>query len=378
MKVCIDIQAAIAQTAGVGRYTRRLIEHLAPLAEASGAPPLRLFYFDFRRMVEPPSIPGTLNCPARHLPGRLIQGAWRLLKSPDFASLAGMADVYHFPNFTVPPLSRGRVVLTIHDVSFLRFPQFTESRNLQRLTAMLPRSLARADTIVTISRFSAAEIAESLSVDPARIQITYPGVDAHFQPADGATVAAMRQTLGLERPYLLSVGTIEPRKNHIFLAELFEHIGNGFDGLLAIAGAPGWQTQPILDRLRRSPRAGAIRILSHVPEPLLPALYSDAAAFLFPSHYEGFGLPPLEALACGAPVIVSEGGALPEVLDTPAVTHPGALDVEAWAAALRALLAEDSDRRAARRAAGRSHAAGYAWQDTARQTWEIYRSLCPC
>ncbi len=374
MRVCIDIQAAVTQTAGVGRYTRHLIEHLGPLALADDAR-LGLFYFDYRGNATPISIPGADLKPFRALPGRWMQAAWRVLPYPDFATLAGPADVYHFPNFVLPPLRRKRSVVTIHDMSYLRFPQYAEKRNLRRLNDVLPRSAARADAIVTVSHFSAMEIAASMAVDPARIHVTHLGVEPQFQPVDEDRLAAMRATLGLDRPYLLTVGTLEPRKNHALAVDVFERLGDRFDGLLAVAGSPGWHVEPILERFRRSSRADSIRVLSHVPEALLPALYSGAETFLFPSFYEGFGLPPLEALACGTPVIVSEGGSLPEILNTTAVVRPGVFDADAWTEALTALLTEDRGRRHARRETGRQHAARYRWADTAWRTWNVYRSV---
>ncbi len=375
MEVCLDIQAAVTRTAGVGRYTRLLAEHLAPLAAAEGSR-LRLFYFDFRGRAEPTRVPGAgvRRCP---LPGRLVRAAWRVLPYPDFSFLAGgSSDIYHFPNFLLPPLRPGRrAVLSVHDLSYLRYPGFAEEGNLRMLRRHLPRSVARADAVITISRFSAAEIVGELGVDPSRVHVTHLGVEPRFCPAGEEAVAAMRSRLGLDRPYLLTVGTLEPRKNHIFAVEVFERLAGRFDGLLAVAGGPGWRSGPIRERFNNSPRAGNIRLLSYVPEDLLPALYSGAEILLFPSFYEGFGLPPLEALACGTSVVSSEGGALPEILDTPAVVRPGELDAEAWASAVAALLEEDSAGRRTRREAGREHAGRYRWEETARRTWEIYRGV---
>ncbi|MDP8237122.1 MAG: glycosyltransferase family 1 protein [Candidatus Erginobacter occultus] len=376
MEVCLNIQAAVSRAAGVGRYTRNLAQHLAPLAASSGDR-LRLFYFDFQGKGSPPAVPGADLRPFRLLPGRLVEGVWRYLPWPDFTALAGTdSDIYHFPNFVSPPLRRGRrSVITIHDMSYLRFPRYAEPGNLRRLRRFLPRSAARSDAIITISRFSAAEIATELGVDPARIHVTYLGVEPRFRPTGDDAVKSMRAELGLDRPYLLTVGTLEPRKNHIFAVEVWERLGEKFDGLLAVAGSTGWRAEPILERFKNSPRAGDIRLLSYVPEDLLPALYSGAEALLFPSLYEGFGLPPLEALACGTPVVSSEGGALPEILDTPAVVRPGVLDVEAWRDAVENLLGEDCLRRRERRETGRQYAARFSWAETARMTWEVYRGL---
>lgn len=375
MNICLDFQPAVTQTAGIGRYTRRLAEHLGPLANAEAADSIRLFYFDFRRTIDQPQITGTQNRPFHALPGRCMNTIWRFLTYPDFSTIAGPSDIYHFPNFTMPPLRNGRAIITIHDLSFLRFPQYAEPRNLRRLKTAIPSSLARADAIITISNFSASEIAETLAVDPARIHVTPLGVDSIFQPADQTAISAMRATLGLDRPYLLTVGTLEPRKNHPFLAEILERLNSAYEGYLAIAGAPGWHTESILQRMRQSSRAADIRFLSHVPESLLPSLYSGADAFLFPSFYEGFGFPPLEALACGTPVISSNGGALSETMDTQAVIRPGALDPDLWATAVSDLLSENETQRATRRDAGMRHAARYRWEDTARRTREVYRSV---
>jgi glycosyltransferase involved in cell wall biosynthesis len=168
------------------------------------------------------------------------------------------------------------------------------------------------------------------------------------------------------------VGTLEPRKNIPFLVEIFERLTE-FDGLLVLAGMPGWKTDPILARIRSSPRASAIRTLRFVDDTLLQALYADAELFIFPSFYEGFGLTPLEAMQAGTPVVASAGGSLPEVLGDAAL-FPGAFDAERWAAAVRDALTDSALRDRLKRA-GRARAALYTWDATAQRTWEVYRSL---
>ena len=369
MKICIDVQAAIGQRAGVGRYTQRLVQSLDALAPADE---LRLFYFDFKRRGLPFPVRHAALRAARWAPGRVVQGLWKTLGWPPFDLLAGPADVYHFPNFILPPLRRGRSVVTIHDMSFLRFPEFAEARNQAYLSARIRDTVARADRIVTDSRFSAAEIAELMDLPADRVTPIYPGISEDFaRPPDDA-VRALRARLGLDRPYLLTVGTIEPRKNLGFLVDVFEAMTD-FDGRLVLAGVPGWKTEPIVDRIRRSPRAADILLPGGVPDEDLPALYAGAELFVIASHYEGFGFPPLEAMACGTPVLSSNGGSLAEVVG-PGGERLDAGDAEAWAAAAQCLLTNTA-LRADCIARGRRRAAEFAWSETARQTLEVYRSL---
>lgn len=367
--MCIDIQAGVAQRAGVGRYTQSLVRALAPLA---GADELRLFYFDFRRQGEPLSVPGARLHPVRWCPGRLAQLAWKHLNWPPFDALAGPADVYHFPNFIIPPLRRGRTVVTIHDMSFERFPDMAEERNLRYLRSRIHRTAARADVILTDSQFSAREIVELLRVPRERVVAVPLGVAEHFRPASDEEIAAWRTHSGLRRPYLLLVSTLEPRKNIPLLVEVFERLED-FDGELVLAGALGWKTDAILQRIRHSPRVERIRLLNYVEDRWLPALYSAASAFVFPSFYEGFGLPPLEAMACGTPVVCAPAGSLPEILGDAPLWVSG-YDPDAWTESVRRVLREES-LRAELRERGRRQAARFRWEETARQTWSVYRSL---
>ena len=370
MRVCVDIQSAVGQCAGIGRYTRTLVQHLAATA---GHDELELFYFDFRRRGLAFDPGGARPHPVRWCPGAAMQKLWKLADAPPFEWLAGRADVYHFPNFAIPPGRAGKRVVTIHDVSFVRHPEFTEARNLAYLNATIGRTLRRADAILTISRFSAGEIVHNLHAPPDRVHAIHLAVSPLFQPAPPDRIARVRRMFGLDtRPYLLTVSTLEPRKNIPFLAEVFERMP-WFDGSLVIAGPHGWKHAPILERLRASPRADAIRNIRFVPDDDLPALYSGAALFAFPSFYEGFGLPPLEAMACGTPVVSSAGGSLPEVLGE-AATILDTFDAGRWAEAIRSIL-DDGARRAALAEAGRRQAARYTWSATAAATWALYRTL---
>jgi glycosyltransferase involved in cell wall biosynthesis len=369
MKVCVDVQSAIAQRAGVGRYTRSLVQHLAPLR---GADELALFHFDFLRRGEPLPAPGARSAAVRWCPGRIVQAAWKRVGWPPFDRLAGAADVYHFPNFILPPLARGRAVVTIHDLSFIRHPEFAEPRNLAYLSARIRETVGRSDAIITDSHAIAAEIEASLGVHRDRIFPIHLGISPDFAAPPAEAVASARARLELRRPYILTVGTVEPRKNLAFLVEVFERMEK-FDGELVVAGMLGWKYEPTLERMRRSQLAERIRILPYVPDADLPALYAGAEAFLLASHYEGFGFPPLEAMACGTPVLSSAGGSLREVLGG-AATVLDAFDAGRWASEAW-LLVTDAARRREKVGLGLERAALYRWDDTARKTWDVYRRL---
>ena len=370
MKVCMDIQAALGQRAGVGRYVRELLFHLG--AERS-ADELAAFYFDFKRTGLDAAPPGVELRACRWMPGRFAQAAWKRLGFPPYEWFAGPADLYHFPNFIRPPLGRGKKsVVTIHDVSFLRMPETTEAKNLAWLSAEIHRTAAKADAILTDSRFSAREIVELLKVPESKVFPVWLGLPKFGPPPSPNAVAQARKTLGLEKPYLLMVGTIEPRKNIPFLVKIYEALKD-FDGDLVLAGGLGWKTGPTLRAISESPRNGGIKLLKHLSDAQLSALYAGAAAFVFPTRYEGFGFPPLEAMGRGAPVVSARNSSLPEVLGDAAEWVEG-FEVEAWAAAVRGVLG-DSARAARLRAAGLKQAQKFTWEETARRTWDVYRRV---
>jgi len=369
MRVCIDIQAGITQRAGVGRYTKMLAEHLG--ASAAGDD-LCLFYFDFKRKGIPFPVANASHQVARWVPGRVVQRVWRTIRWPPFDWFAGKADVYHFPNFVLPPLRKGKTVVTIHDASFVRFPNFAEQRNRRYLQARIRDTVDRADAIITDARCGAEEVQGLFGAKPEKVFPIYPGIPETMARPDPESVAGVRRKLALSKPDLHFFGTREPRNNIAFLVEIFEHL-RGFDGELVIAGMPGWNYEPILERLRTSPRTADIRYIRYVDDNDLPALYAGAELFLFPSLYEGFGFPPLEAMACGTPVISSTGGSLPEVLGKGAVLIPK-FDADHWAEMALAVMS-GVDLRRSLVAEGRQQASKYTWSDTAQRTWQVYRKV---
>ncbi len=385
MKLCLDCQPAVAQRAGIGRYTRELARHIARLCGTGDE--LRLCYMDFRRRGESPlsSITGDaghttssqiVERPFRILPGAIIQQCWKRFGFPDYSLLAGRADLYHFTNFTIPPLKRGLAVTTVFDLSYEHFPQFAEEKNLRYLRARMPGTIDRADRIITISEFSAREIEEFYPAARGKTRAIPLGIDPFWRKSDDAEIDAARKIAGVpSRPFILSVGTIEPRKNYPFLADLFDALPDD-DLDLVIAGRAGWRCEPIFDHIKAARRFSRIHIVQGADDTVLRGLYSSASAFVLPSFYEGFGFPPLEAMACGAPVLSAATGSLPEVLGDAASLVEG-FDIDKWHSALLALLGEDSAARATRMKQGIARAASFTWSRTCEETWGVYRELCP-
>ncbi|RMH22767.1 MAG: glycosyltransferase family 1 protein [Acidobacteria bacterium] len=284
---------------------------------------------------------------------------------------SGEVDLFHATTWSCPPRFEGPLVFTCYDLTVLSHPQTHALANkIHCLTGLLEARLAGA-LFLTLSRHAAGELERRLEVPPARIRVTPPGVAQRFRPVPPAEGAAVVERLGLDRPYVLAVGTREPRKNLGRLLEAWQRLPRPLRDrhLLALAGGRGWLHDDVERRLQQGT---GIRLLGRVADADLPALYSGAAAFVYPSLAEGFGFPVLEAMACGAPVIASAVSSLPEVAgDAALAVDP--TDVADVAGAIRRLLAEpDLARRL--RDAGSERAAAFSWQRAAGATLAAYRA----
>lgn len=332
-----------------------------------------LFYFDFKGKARPPAPKGCTLRPYRAVPGMIIQQSWKRLGWPLFDSLAPTADLYHFTNFVIPPVSAGvKTVVSIHDISFILHPEFAEKRNLDYLSSRIASTTKRADAVITISQQSARDLTERLHVAPEKLIPIHLGVSDRFAPAPHESVCRTRAELALDKPFILMVGTFEPRKNITFAVELFERM-TAFDGDLVIVGQKGWKNAPVFERIASSPAADRIRTLTALDDQHLVNLYSGAEFLLMTSLYEGFGFPPIEAMACGTPVLSSSGGSLREVCGDAAVVLDG-YDLEQWLENAHAIL-HDSTLRADLSNRGQAKAKAYTWQKTADEHLKAYRRV---
>lgn len=282
-------------------------------------------------------------------------------------------DVYHEPNYLAYKFS-GPSVVTVHDASWVRHPETHPAERLNAISRYFPRSLEASSAILTDSEFVKGEIVELFGVSPEKIYPVLLGVSLEFNPRSpeecNAFLANHQLAFG---QYVLSVGTLEPRKNIPALIDAYSMLPANLQRRfpLVLVGMRGWLTSGLEARMKPLVDRGVIKPLGYVPDAAMPLIYSGAAAFVFPSVYEGFGLPPLEAMACGVPVISSQTSSLPEVVgDAGILVDPQ--DVDAIADSLRRVL---EDRAFAEELAqkGIQRAAGFSWKRTTAETIDVYR-----
>ncbi|HET9479720.1 MAG TPA: glycosyltransferase family 1 protein [Pyrinomonadaceae bacterium] len=283
-------------------------------------------------------------------------------------------DVLHV-QFTAPPFCPCPVVVSIHDLSFEHLPQTFHRRSRTQLRLTVRHSARRADRILTLSEHTRGDIIETYRIDPEKITAIPLAAPAHFGPiADDKELQRVRHTYGIDRDYVLSVGSIQPRKNLVRLINAYAslrgvHTGNSFPKLV-IVGKRAWLYDETLRALEETGVRDSVVLTGYVPESDLPPLYSGALCFVYPSYFEGFGLPPLEAMKCGAPVIVGNATSLPEVVgDAGLQVDP--FDVSAIAAAMDRLI-NYPELRTQLSAKGQKRAEMFDWRETARQTLKVY------
>lgn len=280
-------------------------------------------------------------------------------------------ELFHGTNYDVPPWRQCATVLTIHDLSLLIHPETHEKRRVSRSRRRLPLMARAANAIIVPTESVRAEVCEHLEILPQKVFAVPEAARECFTPMEMKATEPVRQRLGIGDNFLLTVGTLEPRKNLVTLVNAFGEIATDQPTLqLVIAGSRGWLSEPLFEAIGKSPAQERIVLTEYLDDNELRALYSSCSAFVYPSIYEGFGLPPLEAMACGAPVIASHIPALEETTGGAAVLfEPN--DVNSLASAIVDLL-QSSELRSRFSALGRVRASEFTWEQTARLTLEVY------
>ncbi len=353
---------------GASRYILGLVQGLCGLPIDG-----RLFVFtkveDLERVGPWP--PHAEPVPVR-LATRPSRLAWEQVGLP--RALRRLAvDLLHSPHYTTPLSGvRARRVVTVHDLTFFLTPGYHQRCKGAFFRPMIRAAARRADLVLAVSHATARDARAVLGLGPDRVAVVHEAADRIFTPVDDpAERTAVERRYGLRHPLLLSVGTIEPRKNLGASVRCVAALhARGIDCQLAVVGARGWRTGPWFDEVQRSRVADQVRVLGFVPDGDLRALYSTCDVFLYPSLYEGFGLPALEAMACGARVIVADRSSLPEVVGSGGLRYDPD-DEEGLANLVTTLLRDETDRTQWRQRAI-TRAACFSWERTARNTYEWY------
>jgi alpha-1,3-rhamnosyl/mannosyltransferase len=376
VRVVFDGHPLLPPLVGIGHYTYELIRALARVDASTEYVILYPQSVKPFTMVSPPELlEPNVRLARQGWWASMNARVWRRLgRGVPVEHLVGRADVFHATNsvfgYSVRAAKR---VITIHDLTLVLFPEWHPAERLRKMGRWLVASARRADHMLVDSMSTKNDLMKCMSVGAERITVVPLAASAAFRPLPTAHVEPVLGTYGLGcGAYVLFVGTIEPRKNLLRLLEAME-IAGGSIGPLVVAGADGWGNQEIRDRMARLHRAGRMRYLGYVPAAALPALMNGARAFVYPSLYEGFGLPLLEAMACGTPVVASNASSLPEVVGAAGLlVDPH--DPEALAGAIRRVWG-DEDLRGELRARGLERASQFSWERTARLTFEVYRNV---
>ena len=375
MRIAIDYTSAIRQRAGIGNYVRRLVD--AMLEQDSGN---QYTLLTSGRPTRERPFPEAANVRGRSIiiPDRYLNIIWYRWRLPLYATyFSGQVDIYHGPDFALPPIGKAlHKVVTVHDLAFLEHPEYAVPELAATLAKVVPEAVAAADVVCTVSNEVSRTLMKHFSTPPEKLAVIPNGVSPFFRRiTDPIILAATRHKFGLKQPLVLGVGTLEPRKNHSGLIKAFYAAQKRKNGpaMLALAGGKGWlyeETQSLVKQLKLEKK---VRFLGRVTDLELIALYSMADVFAFPSFAEGFGVPPLEAMACGTPVIASNTSSLPEVVgDAGLLIDPH--NTGELAQAMIRILA-DTHLQEELRQKGYERVKHYTWQESARKMLTVYQKL---
>jgi alpha-1,3-rhamnosyl/mannosyltransferase len=391
MNLLINTESLRPPLTGIANYTYHLVKELSASRVID-----RLRCFDGQKFLTPEQMLRQCDeaaagyqqaSPARNAASsrltaiaRRVPGAYRTRQAiRDLRLLAQNRQhrgyIYHEPNFILKN-HPGPKIATIHDLSFIHYPQFHPIERVQWMMGGLNDTIARADMLLTVSELVRQELIESLGVEPERVRAIHLGVDSCYYPRDCDQTSAVLDKHGLQHGrYLLFVGTLEPRKGVDILLEAWARLPTPLrrEFPLVLAGSSGWRNQGMLDRIAELQATEGLRRLEYVPASDLPLIYAGATAFAYPSLYEGFGLPVLEAMASGVPVVCTAGTSMAEFAgEAPVLFEQGS--VESLGESLRQLL-EDVDLRHQRSIKGQQLAGEFTWQRFASRTYEAYRAI---
>ena len=369
MNVALELQPCCGNRSGIGTYTYELARRLR---DGDGITYSGTIFNCFGREHSEQALDGIQLAveQCQLFPYGIYRRIWHWVPIK-YQQLFSPADIRIFFDFIVPPRVDGKVMTTVHDLSFLRYPETIRRVNRQRIERDIQYSLDRSDKIITISEFSKKELMELMGVEAERIALVSPAPACIETDCGTADLSRF----SIQSPYLLYVGTIEPRKNLVFLIKAFEYLKKetGCPHQLVLAGGKGWNNEEIYLAAQESPYQKEIVFTGYISQAEKTALYQGASLFVFPSLYEGFGIPPLEAMGAGCPVVCSDAASLPEVVgDAAKLISP--TDMKGLAQAVAEVLF-DPAQRADLIARGRERTAVYTWEKSAKRLHELCKRL---
>lgn len=370
MRIGIDVAMTADSKTGLPSYTRSLVEAFARVDQHNTYELYRITWHSFPSNYEQAVLPKAPNFRAvcGGIPRRRLERRWH---TEDRRKLLGPPpDVYFSPFHNAPDRWFPRLVCVFHDVSFRVHPEFSTEANRVYCEQQFDRAMRLAHRIVTVSHFSKAEIVKHMGTPADRIDVVHEAADPMFRRVAGAALPARFQPQLGGAPFALYVGSVEPRKNLATLVTAWAAIAKKTKARLAIAGGSGWKNSAVYEAVDRHGLRDSVQFLGFVTDDELLALYNTCALFCYPTLYEGFGLPVIEAMSCGAPVVTSRVASLPEV-GGDAVRYVGdPRDDKALAAALLEVL-EDTRLQERLRTAGLARAATFSWDRAAKETLAI-------
>jgi glycosyltransferase involved in cell wall biosynthesis len=371
LRVALDATPLLGHPTGVGAFCLGALGALGRRDELA----VSAFAVSWRRrdgiVAE---LPPNVRSAQRPMPARPLHAAWGRRPWPPVEWFIGPVDVVHGTNFVVPPTRRAGAVVSVHDLTPLHHPELCNRATLA-YPGLIRRAIGRGAWVHTDSAFVAGEVIEAFGADPARVRTVPPGVPelAAVAPEVARSMVTDRLPPGAGR-YILAVGTAEPRKDLPSLVRAFDQLADRHDDLaLVLAGPPGWGEEALAEAVARARAGDRVVRTGWVDAPVLSALLSRAAVLAYPSVYEGFGFPPLQAMAAGIPVVATRAGSLPEVLsDAAALVEVG--DPDALTEALQRVLT-DGDFRAGLVEAGLGRASTFSWERCGAGLSDLYRSV---
>jgi glycosyltransferase involved in cell wall biosynthesis len=377
MRIGIDISLTIGEKAGIGNYCHNLVRSLGTIDHKNKYLLFPFYYYifhpDFKKTERPSHKNFRVNL--HWLSKKIIEYLWQA-KSVPRRWFFPAVDVLHSTTFCVPKTGYKKLVVTIYDISFLTHPAYHLDETVAHCHKGTLEAVAHADKIIVISEHTKKDLIHYYHCDPQKIAVTLLGVDERFKRVDDAArIAAAKKKYGITTKFIFNIGSIEPRKNITGLVEAYAQLPGHLQdeyGLI-IGGGKGWKNSALYETVARLKLEDRVRFIGFVDDEDLPYLYNGATIFVYPTFYEGFGLPVLEAMACGCPVISSNVSSIPEVVGAGGLLVNPEITNEI-AAAMGSLLS-DTKVRAELSAQGLLQAARFSWLKCAQETLKVYEEL---